>query len=97
MCILTAKHPRTYAIIGAAMEVHRQLGCGFLEPVYQCALAVELAYQSIPFHAQREFPIVYKGARLDVKYKPDFICFDEVVVRVESSRSTNVCGRVAGD
>ncbi|HSE21316.1 MAG TPA: GxxExxY protein, partial [Pyrinomonadaceae bacterium] len=60
MSNLTQRDPRTYAIIGAAMEVHRQLGCGFLEPVYQGALAVEFSTRSIPFQAQREFPIVYK-------------------------------------
>ena len=91
MTILTQRDPRTYAIIGAAMEVHQQLGCGFLEPVYQGALAVEFAHQSIPFHAQREFPIVYKGERLDAFYKPDFICFDEVVVELKAlGRLTSV-------
>ena len=66
------------------MEVHRQLGCGFVEPVYQGAMGVELANQSIPFHAQREFPIIYKGQTLDAYYKPDFICFDEVVVELKA-------------
>jgi hypothetical protein len=61
MPILTESDPRTYAIIGAAMEVHRQLGCGFLEPVYQEALAVELANQAIPFRREQKFPINYKG------------------------------------
>jgi GxxExxY protein len=84
MSNLTQSDPRTYAIIGAAMEVHRQLGCGFLEPVYQGALGVELANRSIPFQAQREFPIIYKGQRLDAYYKPDFICFDEVVVELKA-------------
>jgi GxxExxY protein len=84
MSILTQRDPRTYEIIGAAMEVHRQLGCGFLEPVYQGALAVELANRSIPFQAQQEFPIIYKGNRLDAYYKPDFICFDEVVVELKA-------------
>ena len=84
MTILTKSDPRTYAIIGAAMEVHRHLGCGFLEPVYQGAVAVELANRSIPFQAQREFPITYKEHRLDAYYKPDFICFDEVVVELKA-------------
>jgi GxxExxY protein len=84
MSNLTKSDPRTYAIIGAAMEVHRQLGCGFLEPVYQEALAIELAVRSIPFKAQRECPINYKGHRLETYYKPDFICFDEVVVELKA-------------
>jgi GxxExxY protein len=91
MSVLTQSDPRTYQIIGAAMEVHRQLGCGFAEPVYQGAMAVELATRSIPFQAQREFPIIYKGKRLDAYYKPDFICFDEVVVELKAlGRLTSV-------
>jgi GxxExxY protein len=83
MSSLTKSDPRTYAIIGAAMEVHRQLGCGFVEPVYQEALSIELAHRSITFKAQHEFPVIYKGHRLDAYYKPDFICFDEVVVELK--------------
>ena len=91
MSVLTQSDPRTYQIIGAAMEVHRQLGHGFAEPVYQGAMAVELAIQSIPFHAQKEFPIIYKGKRLDPYYKPDFICFEEVVVELKAlSRLTSL-------
>lgn len=66
------------------MEVHRQLGCGFLEPVYQEAMGIELTARSIPFKAKHECPINYKGQRLEAHYKPDFICFDEVVVELKA-------------
>ncbi len=55
------KDPRTFAIIGAAMEVHRELGAGFLEAVYQEAFARELAKRDIPFRAEVEIPVFYKG------------------------------------
>jgi GxxExxY protein len=80
MSILTESDPRTYAIIGAAMEVHRLLGCGFLELVYQVALSIELTNRSIPYRAQLESRANYKGHELNAYYKPDFICFNEVVV-----------------
>jgi GxxExxY protein len=53
--------PKTYAIIGAAMEVHRELGCGFLEAVYQDALEVELTTRGLPFIREASVPIYYKG------------------------------------
>ncbi len=76
--------PRTYAIIGAAMEVHTQLGCGFLEAVYQEAMELELAARGIPFQPQLDLPIRYKGRVLKTFYRADFICFDAVVVEIES-------------
>lgn len=76
--------PRTYAIIGAAMEVHRVLGCGFLEPVYQKALAVEFTNRTIPCRRETSFSVFYKGVKLDVPYRPDFICFDNVVVELKA-------------
>ena len=54
------KDPRTYAIIGAAMEVHKHLGCGFLEPVYQESLTVELSERSVPYRREVELPVFYK-------------------------------------
>jgi len=75
---------QTYAIIGAAMEVHRVLGCGFLEPVYQEALAKEFLLRGIPFRRELELPITYKGDLLAVKYKPDFICYDAVIVELKT-------------
>ena len=76
--------PRTYAIIGAAMEVHRQLGCGFLEPVYQAALAIEFAKREIPFKREVSLPVFYKDVRLDTPYRVDFICFDAIVVELKA-------------
>ena len=75
---------KTYKIIGAAMEVHRELGCGFLEAVYQEALGREFAAQKIPFRTQPIIEIKYKGEPLEKKYQPDFICYDEVVVEIKA-------------
>ncbi len=76
--------PETYAIIGAAMVVHGQLGHGFLEPVYQAALEREFQIQNIPFSREVEIPISYKGKPLDVSYRADFICFASVIVELKA-------------
>src|SRR5215212_11395469 len=84
MSNLTQGDPRTYKIIGAAMEVHRQLGCGFLEAVYQEAFSLELRNREIPFQQELLFPVIYKGHRLHSQYRPDFICFDSVIVELKA-------------
>jgi GxxExxY protein len=75
---------RTHAIIGAAMEVHRQLGCGFLEPVYQEALAIEFANRAILFRREVTLPVFYKEVRLNTLYRVDFICFGEIAVELKA-------------
>lgn len=78
------RDPRTYAIIGAAMEVHKQLGCGFLEAVYQEALKLELIQRDIPSRPQVELPVFYKGTQLAAFYKADFICFESIIVELKA-------------
>jgi GxxExxY protein len=81
---------RTHAIIGAALEVHRTLGSGFLEAVYQEALAKELGFRNIPFRAQCEIPVFYKGDKLSTTYRADFICFDSVILELKAIRQLTV-------
>ncbi len=64
------------------MEVHRELGCGFLEPVYQETLDIEFKNQEIPYKAQPVIGISYKENILEKKYQPDFVCFNEVIARL---------------
>lgn len=78
------KDPQTYAIIGAAMEVHRQLGHGFLEGVYQEALAMEFARRAIPFAREVQLVICYKGQLLGCQYRADFLCYGEIIVELKA-------------
>ncbi len=68
------KDTRTFEIIGAAMEVHRVLGPGFLEAVYQEALAREFGRRELPFRLEVELPVFYKGEKLSTSYRVDFVC-----------------------
>lgn len=69
-----------YAIVGAAIEVHRELGYGFLESVYHQALNIELNKRNVPFASEQKLPVYYKGERLDADYRADFICYEKVIV-----------------
>ena len=76
----------TYCIIGLAMAVHRHLGPGFLEAVYQAALARELVAAGIPHVPQAEIPVYYKGEALDLRYRADFLCFGSIIVELKVLR-----------
>jgi len=80
-----------YAVAGAAMEVYYQLGSGFLEPVYQQALEIELGRRRIPFEAQKPLKLFYKDVELRKEYIPDFICYEQIIVEIKSlERLTNI-------
>jgi GxxExxY protein len=80
---------QTYQIIGAALEVHKELGCGFLEPVYQEALELEFADRKIPFRPQAEMPVFYKGRKLKAPYRADFVCYEEIIVELKALAKPN--------
>jgi GxxExxY protein len=73
-----------YRIVGACFEVYKEKGCGFLEPVYQECLEIEFRLQGIPFVAQRNVELAYKGEPLKHTYTPDFVCFNEVIVEIKA-------------
>jgi GxxExxY protein len=66
------------------MEVHRQLGCGFLESVYQEAMALEMTARGIPYRREVEIPVFYKDERLSASIRADFLCFDLVSVEIKA-------------
>ncbi len=78
------RDPQTFEIIGAAMEVHRELGHGFLEGVYQAALAIEFAERGIPFRSEVDLPVFYKDKRLLCGYRADFICFENILIETKA-------------
>jgi GxxExxY protein len=74
----------SYQIMGACFEVYKEKGCGFVEPVYQECLEIELALQNLPFVAQQQLPLHYKGRRLKQIYIPDFVCFDQIILEIKA-------------
>ena len=74
----------TFSIRGAIFEVYRELGCGFLEAVYQECLKKELTARNIPFIAQPQLSLFYKREQLNQTYKPDFICYDSIILELKA-------------
>ncbi len=73
-----------FKIMGACFEVYKDKGCGFLEPVYQESLGIELELQGMPFISQKSLTLEYKGRQLKQTYEPDFICYDKIIMEIKA-------------
>jgi GxxExxY protein len=74
----------SYAIMGACFNVYKEMGCGFLEAVYQECLEIELEFQKIPFEAQKELRLKYRERLLKKTFVPDFICYGKIIVEIKA-------------
>ncbi len=78
------RDPETFAIIGAGMMVHNELGAGFLESVYQDALEWEFKERGIPYTREVVIPVFYRGHQLHTSFRADFICYENVIVELKA-------------
>ncbi|CAN5571995.1 GxxExxY protein [soil metagenome] len=74
----------SYKIVGACFEVYKEMGCGFVEAVYQECLELEFAAQNIPYQRHTELGLLYKSKMLNLKYKPDFILYDKIILELKA-------------
>jgi GxxExxY protein len=74
----------SFAIIGACMKVHRSLGAGFLEAVYEEALEKEFQIQKIPFKRQVKLDLFYNNQKLKKQYRADFVCYDTIIIEIKA-------------
>ena len=74
----------SYAIVGACFNVYNEIGCGFLESVYQECLEIELRAQGIPFVSHPNLTLTYREQQLVQTYQPDFVCYDKIVVELKA-------------
>jgi GxxExxY protein len=74
----------SFAIVGACMKVHRALGAGFLEAVYEEVLEKEFQSQKIPYKRQVKLDLYYEGVKLKKQYRADFICYDTIIIEIKA-------------
>jgi GxxExxY protein len=74
----------SYAIIGACFEVYKEKGNGFVEPVYQECMELELGFQKIPFAPKSVLRLNYKGVQLNQHYIPDLLCYEKIIVELKA-------------
>ncbi len=74
----------SFNIIGAALEVHKTIGCGFTEPIYQDAFEIELQERGIPYQREKFLPVLYKGKPLTKYFRADFVCYDKIIVELKA-------------
>jgi GxxExxY protein len=74
----------SYQTLGACFEVYKEMGCGFVELVYQESLEIELGLRDIPFKSQVQLSLSYKGRPLKGKYIPDFVLFEKIVLEIKA-------------
>mgnify|MGYP002388290400 CR=1 FL=1 len=79
----------SYAIQGAVFEVYKELGCGFLESVYQESLERELRSRNIPYWSQKEFIVLYKGQPLAQIFRADLVCYDKILLELKATKEVN--------
>jgi GxxExxY protein len=73
-----------YEIIGACFEVYKEKGCGFVEPIYQKCLEIELRLRGIPTIPKPQLEVEYKGTKIDLAYDPDFVCYGKIIVEIKA-------------
>src|SRR5438105_12270984 len=74
----------SYKIVGACFAVYKEKGCGFLEPIYQECMEIELEMQQNPFFAKPPLTLTYRGQPLQHTYSPDFICYEKIILEIKA-------------